>query len=58
MARWAGTYGAFFITIGFGQSIDNTGSPANALLAMIAFYATCIVVTWWIYARRNAETSC
>jgi NNP family nitrate/nitrite transporter-like MFS transporter len=51
-------YGAFFIPKGFGSSIRLTGSPESALYGFLAFYATCIVVTWWFYSRRNAEISC
>lgn len=53
-----GAYGAFFIPIGFGQAIAATGEPAPALLAMVGFYVVCIVITWWFYARRDAETPC
>ncbi|WP_366658166.1 NarK family nitrate/nitrite MFS transporter [Fodinicurvata sp. EGI_FJ10296] len=51
-------YGAFFIPQGFGTSLALTGSPEAALIAFLAFYATCIAVTWWFYTRKNAEIPC
>jgi NNP family nitrate/nitrite transporter-like MFS transporter len=51
-------YGAFFIPKAFGSSIQLTGGPESALYGFLAFYFTCIVVTWWFYSRRNAEIPC
>ena len=51
-------YGGFFIPKSYGTSIAMTGSPQAALWAFIAFYATCIAVTWWFYARRGAPRPC
>jgi NNP family nitrate/nitrite transporter-like MFS transporter len=51
-------YGAFFIPKGFGSSIRLTGGPESALYGFLAFYVTCIVVTWWFYSRRNAKIPC
>jgi NNP family nitrate/nitrite transporter-like MFS transporter len=48
-------YGAFFIPRAFGFSMSSTGSPAAALVGFIALYVSCLVTTWWYYARRNAE---
>jgi NNP family nitrate/nitrite transporter-like MFS transporter len=53
-----GAYGGFFIPKSYGTSIALTGSPHAALWAFIAFYATCVVITWWFYARRGAERPC
>lgn len=46
-------FGAFFIPKSFGSSIAATGSPALALYGFLAFYLSCIVVTWWFYTRRG-----
>ena len=46
-------YGAFFIPKAYGSSIGATGGPELALWGFIAFYATCVVVTWWFYTRRG-----
>jgi len=46
-------YGAFFIPKAYGSSIGATGGPELALWGFVAFYATCIVVTWWFYTRRG-----
>jgi NNP family nitrate/nitrite transporter-like MFS transporter len=51
-------YGAFFIPKAFGSSIRFTGGPESALYGFLAFYVTCIVVTWWFYSRRNAKIPC
>jgi len=51
-------YGAFFIPKAFGSSIRLTGGPESALYGFLAFYVTCIVVTWWFYSRANAEDPC
>ncbi|MEO8407507.1 MAG: NarK family nitrate/nitrite MFS transporter [Oxalobacteraceae bacterium] len=51
-------YGAFFIPKSYGTSIALTGGPNAALWCFIGFYATCVVVTWWFYSRKNAEMPC
>ncbi len=51
-------YGAFFIPKSFGTSIAATGSPELALYGFIGFYASCIVITWLFYSRRNAAMPC
>ena len=51
-------YGGFFIPKSYGTSITLTGGPELALYCFIVFYLTCIAVTWWYYARRNAPMPC
>ena len=51
-------YGAFFIPKAYGTSIAMTGGPEGALYVFVAYYVTCIFVTWWWYARKNAEVPC
>ncbi|RSZ60700.1 NarK family nitrate/nitrite MFS transporter [Massilia atriviolacea] len=51
-------YGAFFIPKCYGTSIAMTGGPDAALWSFIGFYVSCILVTWWYYARRNADMPC
>ncbi|WP_256646884.1 NarK family nitrate/nitrite MFS transporter [Thermomonas paludicola] len=53
-----GAYGGFFIPKSYGTSIVWTGGPEMALYGFVAFYATCLLVTWWWYFRRGAETPC
>jgi NNP family nitrate/nitrite transporter-like MFS transporter len=53
-----GAYGGFFIPKSYGTSISMTGGPEAALYGFVAFYITCIVMTWWFYSRRNAEMPC
>lgn len=51
-------YGAFFIPKGFGSSLTLTGSPAAALYGFVAFYLSCIALTWYFYSRKNAPMPC
>ncbi len=53
-----GAYGGFFIPQGFGTSIKFFGSPDMALYTFIGFYVSCVLVTWWFYARKGAEMPC
>lgn len=53
-----GAYGGFFIPKTFGTSIDLTGTPHGALFVFIAFYVSCLLVTWWWYSRRHAPMPC
>ncbi len=50
--------GLFFIPAMVALSIETTGSPRFALTFFIAFYATCLFVTWWWYRREGAEVRC
>ncbi|MFG3038934.1 MFS transporter [Streptomyces sp. NPDC048330] len=43
-------YGFFFIPALFASV-----SVTSAMWGFVAFYASCTVVTWWFYARGNAE---
>ncbi|MDC8757048.1 NarK family nitrate/nitrite MFS transporter [Janthinobacterium fluminis] len=51
-------YGAFFIPKSYGTSIALTGNPDAALWGFIGFYVSCIMITWWCYARKNAAMPC
>jgi MFS transporter, NNP family, nitrate/nitrite transporter len=55
-----GACGGYLIPRGFGASIAATGGPHLALEVYLAFYATCLVLTWWFYLRgffsRTAPT--
>ncbi|PRD41870.1 MFS transporter [Phyllobacterium phragmitis] len=46
-------FGAFFIPKGYGTSIALTGGPEAALWAFIAFYVSCLVLTWAVYTRKG-----
>lgn len=46
-------YGAFFIPKSYGTSIALTGGVEMALWAFAAFYASCLVVIWFVYTRRG-----
>ncbi len=50
-------YGAFIIPKVFGEQI-NAGTPQIALYGFATFYAVCLVLNWWFYARRGAEIHC
>ena len=51
-------YGGFFIPKSWGSSIALTGGPEAALIVFVAFYLTCIAITWWYYGRRYAPLPC
>ncbi len=53
-----GAYGGFFIPKSYGTSIAITGGPEMALYGFIAFYVSCLVITWWWYFRRGGEAPC
>ncbi len=53
-----GAYGGFFIPQSFGTSIKMTGTPDTALYVFIAFYVSCMAITWWYYSRKGAEMPC
>jgi NNP family nitrate/nitrite transporter-like MFS transporter len=53
-----GAYGGFFIPKSYGTSISMTGGPEAALYCFIAFYLTCIAITWFFYSRKNAPMPC
>jgi NNP family nitrate/nitrite transporter-like MFS transporter len=46
-------FGAFFIPKAYGTSIAMTGGPQAALYAFLAFYVTCLVITWAVYTRKG-----
>ncbi|WP_246095125.1 MFS transporter [Streptomyces roseicoloratus] len=43
-------YGFFFIPALFGSI-----AVTSAMWGFVAFYLSCVLVTWWFYARKNAE---
>jgi MFS transporter, NNP family, nitrate/nitrite transporter len=52
-----GACGGYFIPRGFGASIAATGGPNVALGVYLAFYATCLALTWWFYLRKGFPSS-
>ena len=52
-----GACGGYFIPRGFGASIAATGGPQLALAIYLAFYATCLALTWWYYLRKGFSAS-
>lgn len=46
-------YGAFFIPKAYGTSIALTGGVGAALYGFLAFYVTCVLITWGVYTRRG-----
>jgi MFS transporter, NNP family, nitrate/nitrite transporter len=52
-----GACGGYLIPRGFGASIAATGGPYVALEIYLAFYATCLALTWWYYLRKAPVTS-
>lgn len=50
-------YGAYLIPKVFATQIQ-AGTPQYALYGFAAYYASCLVVNWWYYARQGAEINC
>jgi NNP family nitrate/nitrite transporter-like MFS transporter len=48
-----GACGGYLIPRGFGASIAATGGPHLALEIYLAFYVTCLALTWWYYLRKS-----
>jgi NNP family nitrate/nitrite transporter-like MFS transporter len=48
-----GACGGYLIPRAFGASIKATGGASAALGCFLVFYASCLVLTWWHYARRT-----
>jgi len=47
-----GACGGYLIPRSFGASIAATGGPHLALAIFLAFYVTCIAITWRVYLRK------
>ena len=50
-------YGAYLIPKIFATQIK-AGTPEYALYGFAVYYASCLLVNWWYYARRGAEIVC
>lgn len=48
-----GALGGYFIPRTFGASIKATGGATLAVSWFMAFYLSCVAVTWWCYLRRS-----
>ena len=48
-----GACGGYLIPRGFGASIAATGGPNLALEIFLAFYVTCVALTWRYYLRNR-----
>jgi NNP family nitrate/nitrite transporter-like MFS transporter len=52
-----GACGGYLIPSGFGKSIALTGGPHLALGIYLAFYASCLALTWIYYLRKSPVAS-
>ena len=50
-------YGAFLIPKIFATQIK-AGTPQYALYGFAVYYASCLAVNWWFYARKGAAIKC
>jgi len=50
-------YGAYLIPKISGTQIK-AGTPEYALYGFALYYASCLAVNWWFYARKGAEKPC
>lgn len=53
-----GAYGGYFIPQSFGLSMKHSGGPELALYCFLAFYVSCVLVTWFFYSRKHATMPC
>ena len=51
-----GACGGYLIPRAFGASIAATGGPHLALEVFLAFYVTCLALTWWYYLRKTVAS--
>lgn len=51
-------YGGFFIPQSYGIALQMSGSISPAFIGFIIFYASCIALNYWYYARKNARYKC
>ncbi|MGA7327637.1 MAG: MFS transporter [Rhodomicrobium sp.] len=52
-----GACGGYLIPRSFGASIAATGAPDLALEGFLAFYVTCVGLTWWYYLRKSFRSA-
>jgi NNP family nitrate/nitrite transporter-like MFS transporter len=50
-----GAFGGVLVNLAFRQSFMTTGTGDSAYLVFIAFYVVCVVVTWTVYLRPQAQ---
>ena len=55
LASGIAAFGGFFIPKAYGTAIALTGSTVAALVPFLIFYCSCIVATWWFYARNQSR---
>jgi NNP family nitrate/nitrite transporter-like MFS transporter len=48
-----GACGGYLIPRALGASIKATGGATSALGCFVAFYASCLALTWWHYTRTT-----
>ncbi|HET9960592.1 MAG TPA: NarK family nitrate/nitrite MFS transporter [Polyangiaceae bacterium] len=53
IASATGALGGYFIPRAFGASIQATGGASGAVRYFLAFYVTCVGLTWWCYLRSS-----
>jgi NNP family nitrate/nitrite transporter-like MFS transporter len=58
LASAIAAFGGFFIPKAFGTAVAITGGTLAALYPFLAFYLSCIAVTWWFYIRRQPGLAC
>jgi len=51
-------YGPFACGLMLGYSIDLLGSPNAFFYWAALFFAVCVAINWWYYARKGAEAPC
>ena len=52
-----GALGGFFVPQLLAASVRATGAPTSAFALFVAFYGSCLAITWWHYLRPEARRS-
>ncbi|MGE3140157.1 MAG: MFS transporter [Thermoleophilia bacterium] len=55
IAGAVGGLGGVLVNIAFRESFLQSGTGDAAYISFIAFYAVCLVVTWWVYLRPSGR---
>ena len=55
LAGAIGAFGGVLVNVAFRQSFLTTKTGDGAYIAFIAFYALCVLVTWYVYLRPSPK---
>lgn len=53
IAGAVGAFGGVLVNLVFKFSLEGGGTLTPALIAILAYYGTCVATTWWFYLRKS-----